>query len=272
MQSDCLRTTLIKFKNMSLFNWFSGKSELTKAAAESESSGAHRHSRPPAVRGKPAAQSAHKPTQDPASRAEERKVKRQARREQLYVAIRESMTRAGVLSASFKFKVLSLDQAGDKFMVMMDISADLAQQAEKLPEIEALMVQSARVLFGIVVTSVYWRLDVEASMGEFKSAGLGPREPKKAPRPEYALADGMPAASRKSAAAHRYEPIHDEEVSAFKQALVAASAQAPATLDATGKSRSGLRSHTLFTGFEDTEMPESAAAPALSATQYGELR
>ena len=36
--------------------------------------------------------------------------------------------------------------------------------------------------FGIVVTSVYWRLDVEASMGEFKSAGRGPREPKKAPR------------------------------------------------------------------------------------------
>jgi hypothetical protein len=30
--------------------------------------------------------------------------------EELYVAIRESMTRSGVLSSSFKFKVLSLDQ------------------------------------------------------------------------------------------------------------------------------------------------------------------
>ena len=33
----------------------------------------------------------------------ERKVKRHARREQLYGAIRESMTRAGMLSASYKF-------------------------------------------------------------------------------------------------------------------------------------------------------------------------
>jgi hypothetical protein len=45
-----------------------------------------------------------------------------------------------------------------------------------------------------------------------------------------------------------------------------------AATDASVKQRSGLRSYTLITGFEDTEMPESSAAPALSATQYGELR
>jgi len=36
--------------------------------------------------------------------------------------------------------------------------------------------------------------------------------------------------------------------------------------------RSGPHSYTLLTGFEDTEMPEMpVSAPALSATQYGDL-
>ena len=41
--------------------------------------------------------------------------------------------------------------------------------------------------------------------------------------------------------------------------------------EAAAKNRSPLQSYTLLTGFEDTEMPESAAVPALSATQYGDL-
>ena len=47
-----------------------------------------------------------------AGRNEDRKAHRHARREKLYVAIRESMTRGGVLASSYKFKVLSLDQRG----------------------------------------------------------------------------------------------------------------------------------------------------------------
>ena len=42
-----------------------------------------------------------------------------ARREMLYVVIRESMMRAGILSAAYKFKVLSLDRKGRRFLVMM---------------------------------------------------------------------------------------------------------------------------------------------------------
>ena len=72
--------------------------------------------------------------------------------------------------------------------------------------------------------------------------------------------------------AQHYDPINEEEMTAFRQALVAASANQAATSDGTTKSRSGLRSFTLITGFEDTEMPESASSPNLSATQYGELR
>ena len=198
----------------------------------------------------------------------ERKVKRHARREQLYVAIRECMTRAGVLSASYKFKVLSLDQRGDQFLVMMDVAPGLSGQAEKLTEIETLLISTARSLFSIYVTSVYWRTDSRPAAANAVNFGVS--------QPVALESQPMPLGAAKAAvkkpAAQYYDPIHDDEMAAFKQALVAASAHHPATPDGTGKSRSGLRSFTLITGFEDTEMPESSAAPALSATQYGELR
>ena len=248
---------------MALFNWLSGKSDHTKTPATFDSGGVARHSHPPAARGQVQMPVSTRPPPDPTNRSEERKAKRHARREQLYVAVRESMTRAGVLSASYKFKVLSLDQRGDQFLVMMDVHPSLGHQAEKLSEGEVLIVQTAKTLFGILVTSVYWRIDTKADQAGLKHAGFEAR-------PASVVECTNPGL--KKPAVPRYEPIQHDEVAAFKQALATASAQTPAPVDASGKSRSGLRSYTLITGFEDTEMPESAAAPALSATQYGELR
>lgn len=87
------------------------------------------------------------------------KAARHQRREQLYSAIRHGMTRAGVLSSSFKFKVLSLDQHGDKFLVMMDIHQQLGLPEEKLLESEALIQDVAQHQFAISVVAVYWRVD-----------------------------------------------------------------------------------------------------------------
>jgi hypothetical protein len=83
----------------------------------------------------------------------------------------------------------------------------------------------------------------------------------------------------------RFEPLHPDEVAAFKQALASgstgttafAAAQAAAGVNATafdGSPKHGPQSYTLLTGFEDTEMVDDTAppGPALSATQYGELR
>ena len=52
--------------------------------------------------------------------AERRKNERSRLRELLYKVVRESMVRVGVLSSSFKFKVLATDPRGRKFIVMMD--------------------------------------------------------------------------------------------------------------------------------------------------------
>ena len=73
------------------------------------------------------------------------------------------MTRAGLLSASYKFKVLSLDQKGNQFLVMMDVAPELATGPEKLSQTEALLIQTANVIYNITVTAVYWRTDHKTS-------------------------------------------------------------------------------------------------------------
>jgi hypothetical protein len=180
------------------------------------------------------------PVPKAALRSEHSRLKRHARREQLYVGIREAMTRAGVLSASYKFKVLSLDQPGDRFMVMMDLAKGFGGSPGQLTEMEGLIVQNAKARFGITVPAVYWRLDEVAA---------------------------APVRLPAQAAPTRHEPIDTQEMVAFKQALLAAASVSMAAQDVA--TRSGRR--VQLTGFEDTEMPESAALPALSNTQYGDL-
>ena len=244
----------------------------------------------------------------------ERKEKRHARREQLYTVIRESMTRAGMLSASYKFKVLSLDQNGNQFLVMMDIASQLGTNAQKLSQTEAVLMQTAKAGYGIVVTAVYWRVDPKTiskpaspAVDVLIAAEAAPappatadalaetraREPYLPAAPVLAVLPTLPippisaATPRKS----RSDPMLEAEVAAFKRALSTASSAAPATAAArasaaiaaglavsltapklgAAKQATPVKSYALITGFEDTEMPDSPAMPALSATQYGEL-
>jgi hypothetical protein len=251
--------------HMSFFNWLSGKpsqAHKTAAAEGQKRAGPTGRDKPSSPASVPQRLSA-----EPATPAEAGKLKRHARREQLYVAIREAMTRAGVLSASYKFKVLSLDQRGNEFIVMMDLAKAFNGQPEQLGEIETLIVQNAKARFEITVPAVYWRMDEMITVSK--------------PAPLSAHDAAQPASQGNATApapvkppAPRYEPIQADEVAAFKQALLAASAEGPAAAPEKGvKVTSGPRSprsYTLLTGFEDTEMPESNS-PALSSTQYGDL-
>jgi hypothetical protein len=264
---------------MSFLHWFSSKPQQVKSSPteEQKRAVAARDKAPHSIPGKLPA--------EPVVSGDGAKLKRHARREQLYVAIRESMTRSGVLSASYKFKVLSLDQRGNEFLVMMDLAKAFGRPTEQLSEIETLIIQNARARFEITVPAVYWRIDETAVV-------VKPRPAAEAvPSGPAPLADA--AAKPAKPPAPRYEPIQADEVAAFKQALMAASAQGPAAGaesnvkdkdksknkdkdqdkdSANGKSvKSGPRSYALLTGFEDTEMPDLASSPALSSTQYGDL-
>lgn len=224
-----------------------------------------------------------------------RKGERMARRELLYGVVRDAMTRAGVLSASYKFKVLSLDSRGRQFLVMVDLSRDDGGETRRLAEIEALIAQSAKSRHDVIVTAVYWRTNEHVAVGD-PNAQLKPRAGQ-SPLAQAshgaeldlspAALDSSPAplADGKPSAASRFEPIHSDEMAAFRSAL-AAGVRNPAAAAAAaigiahgasaksfdGASRHGPQSYTLLTGFEDTELPDTEMRmPALSGTQYGDL-
>lgn len=261
---------------MSFFNWFSGKpaagaavSGKVQPGSESSGLGGGDDHRPAAASLKTAADGSVRTSGG-------HKSHRHAKRELLYTAVREAMIRAGVLSGSYKFKVLSLDPRGEQFMVMMDLSQEFGGQAERLAEIEVMIAQSAKSRYNIRVTAVYWRFNELVSVPRPAGASQASHRPTPLHHAEAALAAAVlpePAMAVLKPAVHRYEPIQADEVAAFKQALAAASAQGVPVAEAAAPGRSTPRSYTLLTGFEDTEMPDSPAlVPALSATQYGDLR
>jgi hypothetical protein len=264
---------------MSLFNWFSGKPVAGVAVSGKAQSGSESSGLGGGDDKQPVAAALKTAVDGSVRTSSAHKSHRHAKRELLYTAVRETMIRAGVLSASYKFKVLSLDPRGEQFMVMMDLSQEFGGQAERLAEIEVMIAQSAKSRYNIRVTAVYWRFNELVSV--VRPGGAAPQashRPTPLQHAEAALAAAAlpePAmvALKPAPVAHRYEPIQADEVAAFKQALAAASAQGVPAAEGGAPSRSTPRSYTLLTGFEDTEMPDSPAlVPALSATQYGDLR
>lgn len=284
---------------MSLFSWFSRKPAPPKPRSGMEPSGLlNADATVPLTPGRAAVP----PPADPAAN---RKNERMERRELLYTVVRDAMVRAGVLSASYKFKVLSLDQRGRQFLVMIDLAREYGGDTARLSEIEALIAQTAKTRFDILVTAVYWRINEHVAVGQPQKGAAAPGPvvapslaPKPAPRavvvppspqapapaPSPVIsAPALPAASPASPllaarSAPRFEPIEADEVAAFKRALNQAAATAPVSVPkpAAGVSvRSGPLLQPAFsapTGFEDTEMPESDAGSSdLSRTQYGDL-
>jgi hypothetical protein len=274
---------------MSLFSWLSPRK---KPVPMPDSSGLSRmeSTKPYSPRGSAAASGSNA---QPANRKNER----MARRELLYGVVRESMTNAGVLSTSYKFKVLSLDARGRQFLVMVDLASEFGGETHRLAEIEAMVAQAAKARFDILVTAVYWRMNEHVAVGVPASArGATPSRPvplDSGPAPLAAAPAVKPLAEKPAAdkpvlpqshPSSRFEPLHPDEVSAFKRALASGASGAEAMATAAtaagasaksfdGAAKHGPQSYTLLTGFEDTEMADSDAPPAaLSTTQYGDLR
>jgi hypothetical protein len=191
-------------------------------------------------------------------------------RELLYKVIHDSMIRAGVLAASYKFKVLSLDTRGLQYMIMMDLAHQAAGDAHRLTEIEAMMAQAAKARHGILVTAVYWRVtELVANNRSSQQTPSRPVSDKKLPDAQIlqSLASPAPAATKSPA----YEPLQQDEVDAFKRALASATPAVPAKV--TGRvMTSGPRHIPPTEDFEDTQIaPSNEPASPLSVTQYGDL-
>lgn len=255
---------------MSLLNWFSSRKRHEAADSVLPSSGMSRlESTKPAHAANRGAHAAGRPAN--------RKAERMERRELLYGVVRDAMNRAGVLSSSYKFKVLSLDTHGRQFLVMVDLAYGGGADTNRLAEIEAMVAQSAKSRHDILVTAVYWRANDHVAVGDPVHAPQRPPISRPAPlMPEISRPAPLGAASRPgelrpaSASANgRVDALQREEVDAFKRAL-AAGVRGEQALAAASKAHDP-HSYTLLTGFEDTEMADNGQAD-LSGTQYGALR
>ncbi|OYD49711.1 hypothetical protein [Acidovorax kalamii] len=157
---------------MSLFSWFSRKPAPPKPRPAAEPSGLLNADATvplhPGRSGKPLVEP------PPLEHAANRKNERMERRELLYTVVRDAMVRAGVLSASYKFKVLSLDQRGRQFLVMMDLAREYGGETVRLSEIEALIAQTAKTRYDILVTAVYWRINDHVAVG-IPQKGVAPQ-------------------------------------------------------------------------------------------------
>ena len=250
-----------KNNTMSLLNWFSGKKKGDARASVLPSSGLSRMDST-----KPYNQTRHGSGghAQPANRKQER----MERRELLYAVVREAMVRAGVLSSSYKFKVLSLDAHGRQFMVMVDLAQGAASDTTRLAEIEAMIAQSAKGRYNILVSAVYWRANEHVAIGDpAHHTAQKPLISQPAPLEQHSgpaeLREAPPLPGR------RFEPLEADEVAAFRKALDAG-VRGEQALAAAGKSG---QSYTLLTGFEDTEMADGQDPNEhLSKTQYGALR
>ncbi len=229
---------------MFFFSWFSTKSRQTKHASM--------------PRGKLPPAGAQRGALDDGSYEDEPKTKNRDSREQLYEAIRGVMTHSGILSASYKFKVLDLDRRSSSYLVMIDLTSCKGDAVLQPAELETLIVQRAMVRYKIMVSAVYWRLNEMPAVG-------------KLPQPST-VAVSPPPTQLLNKKEFFQEPIQADEVAAFRHALLVASMHSSsASPEKNVQASSGLRYSAHLQDFEDTEATQSFSYPVLSNTQYGDL-
>lgn len=102
------------------------------------------------------------------------------RREMLYEAIRVTMEAHGILSASYRFRVVRNDRRGHMYSLMMDLSTDFMHKREgrpaQLAALGAAIATTAAARYGILVTGAYWRVNEEMRGFESSQPVAGPRD------------------------------------------------------------------------------------------------
>lgn len=191
-----------------------------------------------------------------------RRSERLERRELLYGVVRECMTASGVLSSTYKFKVLSLDSSGRKYMIMVDMPREHLESPDHFADTEGAIARAAKERYDILVTAVYWR--VNEMVSATKSSPVAAVTAKAQTEPQTATSVGAKPATPVS----HYAELQAEEVLAFKRA-VAAAASGAVTAQRSETRRTARRNSAPVQDFSNTEPFE--APPPLSSSQFGGL-
>ncbi|WP_372826673.1 hypothetical protein [Polaromonas sp.] len=134
------------------------------------------------------------------------------RREMLFDSVKNTMESRGILSASYRFKVVRADKRGHSFAVMVDLSTDFMDgeqgQQRALMALGEAIKKNALSRYGLGVPAVYWRVNEEirgfdAQRGE--------------PAEKSDESESSPDALR-SSNVRRYERATAQELAAFESA------------------------------------------------------
>jgi hypothetical protein len=131
------------------------------------------------------------------------------RREMLFDSVQATMQSRGILSASYRFKVVRADKRGHSFVVMVDLSTDFmdAEQGQQRPlmALGDAIRKNALSRYGIGVPAVYWRVNEEIKGFEAQQG--------EQPNPGVATPEAL-----RSANMRRYERATSEELAAYESA------------------------------------------------------
>jgi hypothetical protein len=132
------------------------------------------------------------------------------RREMLFDSVRTTMESRGILSGSYRFKVVRADKRGHSFVVMVDLCADFmdTEQGRQRPltELGAAIRKNALSRYGLGVPAVYWRVNEELR-------GYAPHQ-----HAEPAVPGQAAPELQRSANVRKYERATAQELAEFEAA------------------------------------------------------
>lgn len=140
------------------------------------------------------------------------------RREMLVKSISDTLTSCGVLSSMYRFKAIPVDERHHRFLVMVDLRKSFIIGAvnKSLASFEPIIKVNAFERFGLRIDGIYWRTNESECSLEFQSTA--------AKISQTDRFDAPPISSR------TYQPVSEEEHSAFIEAMKKGMAPPPLTV------------------------------------------
>ena len=133
------------------------------------------------------------------------------RREMLFDSVKTTMQSHGILSGSYRFKVVRADKRGHSFVVMVDLSTDFMDSEQGRPRpllaLGASMTKNALARYGVGVAAVYWRVNPELKGFDAERGD-----------PAAVSDDTSSPEAQRSANMRKYERATAEELAAFESA------------------------------------------------------
>jgi hypothetical protein len=148
--------------------------------------------------------------------------RKQVRREMVYQSVRENLLLLEIISGMYKFKAVGLDERQHRFMVVIDVATGFVAKrggaVMRLNEVEKFLSERTFAQYGVRIDAIYWRFHpgINTFVRGYRPGDARTAAPKATPAPASAAAPA-PILARKPGS--RHEPVSQEEMQAFEQAI-----------------------------------------------------